>query len=248
MNTENRKPSGLTIPEFINCWSTLMKEVKENHESLFALLNPRFDPQPQIESDEARIAELAHQYRAVAERKEPCITVCIKEISDMTGGRLEHLETRMKEEDSLYRKLDKITKEKSLTPDEAVEELSDCVRYTYVTDTEHFTEHFLSFREELLKRGYVIVRVNNTIYDVTKPYRAVNCYVQDPEGYWFEVQFHTNESYAALRKTHKMYREKREVTTTPERRAEIDSQMIEIARKTPVPENSEYILTYLLKK
>ena len=56
------------------------------------------------------------------------------------------------------------------------------------------------------------------------------------------------ESYAALRKTHKMYREKREVTTTPERRAEIDSQMIEIASKTPVPKNSEYILTYLLKK
>ena len=234
--------------EYADKWPSLMKELKEAHESLWALLKSYADPLITADQEKERIAELAHRYYTLAVEKEPCITNDMQEITAMTGGRLAHLAKCVKEEDSLKRKLDKVTKEKFITPDEAIEEFFDCVRYTNVSPNEGFTEHYRAFREELLNRGYVIVRVKNTLADPSMPYRGINTYVQDPGGYWFEIQFHTEESYAALRANHKLYREQREVTTPQERKDEIARIMMDASSKVPVPEGCNTIVPYLLEK
>ena len=234
--------------EYAENWPSLMKELREMHESLLALLKPYIDPMITADQEEERIAELAHRYYALAVEKEPRITRDMQEITAMTGGRMAHLAKCVKEEDSLRRKLDKLTKECSITPDEAIERFFDCVRYTNVSPNEGFTEHYRAFREELLNRGYVIVRVKNTLADPAMCYRGVNTYVQDPDGYWFEIQFHTDESYEALRANHKLYREQREVTTSSERKDEIARLMMDASSKVPVPEGCNAILPYLLEK
>ena len=234
--------------EYADKWPSLMNELKEMYESLFALLKSHIDPTITEDQEAARVEELAHRYYTLAVEKEPRITKDIVEISEMTGSRLAHLAKRIKEEDSLKRKLDKTVKEENITPDEAIEDFSDCVRYTDVSPTEGFTEHFRTFREELLSRSYVIVRVKNTLMDPARSYRGINTYVQDPGGYWFEVQFHTEESYEALRANHKLYREQREVTTPQERKEEIAQLMMDASSKVPVPEGCDTIRQYQLEK
>lgn len=234
--------------EYADKWPSLMNELKEMYESLFALVKSYVDPLTAADQKAGRVEELAHRYYALAVEKEPCITKDIVEISEMTGGRLAHLAKRVKEEDSLKRKLDKTIKEENLTPDEAIENFSDCVRYTDVSPTEGFTEHFQTFREELLSRSYVIVRVKNTLMDPARSYRGINTYVQDPGGYWFEIQFHTDESYEALRANHKLYREQREVTTPQERKEELAQLMMDASSKVPVPEGCDTIRQYQLEK
>lgn len=234
--------------EYAENWPFLMKELKETYESLFSLLKSYIDPTITEDQEAARVEELAHRYYTLAVEKEPRITKDIVEISEMTGSRLAHLAKRIKEEDSLKRKLDKTVKEENITPDEAIEDFSDCVRYTDVSPTEGFTEHFRTFREELLSRNYVIVRVKNTLADPALPYRGINTYVQDPNGYWFEIQFHTDESYEALRANHKLYREQREVTTPQERKEEIAQLMMDASSKVPVPEGCDTIRQYQLEK
>lgn len=234
--------------EYADKWPSLMNELKEMYESLFALVKSYVDPLTAADQESARVEELAHRYYTLAVEKEPRITKDIVEISEMTGSRLAHLAKRIKEEDSLKRKLDKTVKEENITPDEAIEDFSDCVRYTDVSPTEGFTEHFRTFREELLSRNYVIVRVKNTLADPALPYRGINTYVQDPNGYWFEIQFHTDESYEALRANHKLYREQREVTTPQERKEEIAQIMMNASSKVPVPEGCDTIRQYQLEK
>ena len=234
--------------EYAENWPFLMKELKETYESLFSLLRSYIDPTITEDQEAARVEELAHRYHELAVEKEPALTKDVQEISALTGGRLAHLAKCVKEEDSLKRKLDKVTKEKYITPDEAIEDFFDCVRYTNVSPNEGFTEHFHAFRKELMNRGYVIVRVKNTLMDPARSYRGINTYVQDPGGYWFEIQFHTEESYEALRANHKLYREQREVTTPQERKEEIAQLMMDASSKVPVPEGCDTIRQYQLEK
>ena len=197
-----------------------------------------------------RIQELsrseAQRLRAEAERSEPAITPTMDAAARDNGGELVGLDHRLKEEESLTRKIaDNATESIDATanPERAVraeaEDLNDTLRYTVQADTQSYMATYNGTRESLEAQRYELVKEKNTWAEPGSgdagPYRAINTVWNSPEGQPFEVQFHTPESSAAKSDNHPLYEEYRDPATTPERAAELRAAMIERSDQIPVP-------------
>ena len=71
------------------------------------------------------------------------------------------------------------------------------------------TDNFADIRRPLEGLGYKFVRVKNTLKDESAVYRGVNTQVKTPDGYTFEIQFHTPQSLAIKEKNHVLYEQAR---------------------------------------
>ena len=84
------------------------------------------------------------------------------------------------------------------------------------------------------------VRVKNTLKDESAVYRGVNTQVKTPDGYTFEIQFHTPQSLAIKEKNHVLYEQARVLDLSKEddmtKFAELNRQMQENSRKIPTPQ------------
>lgn len=187
---------------------------------------------------------LAKSYLAVAEAHENEVTTTLKSLESSTR-QLVGLEHRLKGEDSLTRKIISNATEDGTSHEEAVASISDILRYTYQCDVDTFTSDFLEIRAALESRGYVWVKVKNTLGDETAQYRGVNTKLKTPDGYTFEIQFHTEESFAVNKATHELYEEQRLLdTSTPEgekRFEELASIMTEMSSGITTPPNIEQV-------
>lgn len=120
-----------------------------------------------------------------------------------TGARLEGLEFRMKTRDSLIRKL--TTRLKRLIANntslqlyiprlaDIFNEVDDVLRYTIITDTDHYSETVLSFLEKLGKEFDCTIKCYS-FWERNSTYLGINSFVKIAD-FTFEIQFHTNESW-----------------------------------------------------
>jgi hypothetical protein len=88
-------------------------------------------------------------------------------------------------------------------------------------------------------RGFTMVREWNAWQKGGGMYKGLNTTWKTPTNQLFEVQVHTAESYALKEEVHGLYEEFRAVTTTPERRKEVEALMKQKWGRVPTPEEME---------
>lgn len=192
------------------------------------------------ERDREHIQELAGNLIEKAKKTEPRITADLKDAVSGGTGRLEGLEHRFKTETSLKRKIKNKAKSKNITEDEYAKQITDVLRYTNVSDDDHFTDDYFLVIESMKKKGYTLIEVNNT-FASDGPYRGVNTVVMSKGRFRFELQFHTPQSLAVKEENHKMYEEQRDSSTPESRKLELKKIMKENAERIPAPERVDEI-------
>jgi hypothetical protein len=153
-----------------------------------------------------------------SKESEPAITGRMQEIAQaLPGAELAGLEARRKGRESLCRKVaSEVMQETPL--DTAVAKINDSVRYTFLFSPEGYSEQTRSARRLLEASGYELHVFKNTWDGLD--YRGINSTWRDPRsGTYFEVQFHTPESYAAKTESHPFYEVTRLPAQSPETRA-----------------------------
>lgn len=177
----------------------------------------------------------AEKLISIAKEKDIVITKDLQNIIDKTNGRLAGLDYRIKSTDSLVRKLIDKSEAKGMSVDEYASKITDILRYTNVSTTKNFTGDYYSIIDNLIKKSYNIVEVTNTLGDINASYRGINCLVSDKDGYIFELQFHTEESFNIKEVNHKLYEELRLKTTNKARQLELYKEMQKKSTEIPMP-------------
>ena len=211
---------------------------------------------------EKRLGNISDQLKPYARQKfenavkaEPQITSDLMDICDKTGAEMFGLPYRLKsaatDETGSCRIADKIAEDmeeaaakgKPMTYEQAVDKLSDLVRYTQACTADSMAEQFEATRAELEAKGYKCVKVKNTwdTYSEDKPYRGLNTVFENPDGVRFELQFHTPESLFRKEFQNGLYEEQRDPRTPENRKAELGRQMHQYARGMQRPNGAERI-------
>ncbi len=160
-------------------------------------------------------SDVAKKLRAEAEEAEPRITKALTDVAAETGGTMEGLNHKLKEQDSLVRKIKGdmepgVASKNGLSPGMAGAGINDHLRYTMVSGSpEQYTKQYVNARDKLAKQGYKPMKDPKNFWtDVPPPplYQGVNAVFVGPKGQRFELQFHTKASLAAKGKTHGLFK------------------------------------------
>jgi hypothetical protein len=130
-----------------------------------------------------------------------------------------------------------------LTPDKAAGTINDSLRYTMEIPTEGHTDRVKGIVKDMEKQGLTPVPNGDKNYweHPDKMYKGLNFVMQDKEGFKYELQFHTKESYDTKSKIHGKYQEFRSPGTSAARKAELKAQMQAAWELVPVPKGIETI-------
>lgn len=161
----------------------------------------------------------------------------VKGLSDLTG-----FEARVKGLESTARKIaGKITME-GQEAWAARQSIRDAVRYTIRTDAEDFVANTRSVVERLEAAGYRMTKWKPT-FGQGEPYVGLNTFWENRQGYTFELQFHTKESFIAKELNHVTYEAQRVLDRTDPAQAkqwaEMDAIMASRSDSVPRPEDWE---------
>lgn len=127
------------------------------------------------------------------------------------------------------------------SPEKASKDIKDVLRYTYIVDDKLFYNCFPKIRETLKDKGYNFYRIKNSLKRKGVMYRGVNTVVKMPDGYLFELQFHTSDSLEIKEIVHKLYEEYRQLNPNSNRAKILEKQMIEISDSVAIPKGAEMI-------
>ncbi len=172
---------------------------------------------------------------------EPRITDdLVRIVGDQPGARLEGLEFRLKGDESMYRKVSADLGYGDLPGirgdvDSVLGNMKDSVRYTVVVPTESYAAGTRTVIDNLASDGYQPYGTFKNTWGADG-YQGINSNWVDPaSGRVIEVQFHTEESFAAKMQTHTLYEMERLPGNTPETLADLRAQQQEIFSHIPRP-------------
>ena len=150
---------------------------------------------------EQNITDTTKRLLEKATAAEPKITKDLQRIVNDTHGTIDYdvgngktsLDYRLKTEESLKRK---VTSDFLDGYDlEYIEShIYDNVRYTDLVKGDFLVGDYAQIQDRLDAIGYKILRVKNTLGNSGAAYRGLNTVIETPDGYKFELQFHTPES------------------------------------------------------
>ena len=176
----------------------------------------------------------ARRLVARAELDDPDVTDLVRAVAAEAGGALVGLDDRIKELDSVKRKLsDMIARQPGLTPAEAAERLFDVLRFTVVSDAGSYMAVRDAVLATLQQRNVTVVEERNRWRG--PGYRGINVRLITRDHRRFEFQFHTPESYAANKATRGQYEELRLGTTSVQRVTELAAAIEATFGEVPVP-------------
>jgi len=157
------------------------------------------------------------------------------------GGTLEGLDFRVKSDASMRRKIVSDAKEKMIPPEEAASQIRDALRYTAILppDGRKFHDAVNSQLEKLKAAGYTVTKLKNTWQ--SDGYKGINSAMTTKDGYEFELQFHTPQSFAAKERAHKIYDDARRVPAGSKESLAYQEQMKKIFDAVPIPEGAATI-------
>lgn len=164
--------------------------------------NNEIDQLQRTNEDNTQVSEtakkLAQEKRAFCESNEPKIRKDVYEIVKSLGGLIFGDEkTHLKTVDSLARKVYfDVANSWYATEEEALENISDAIRYTYIFNNENFVESANKSIELFDRLGYKVKEFRNR-FDNQKGYRDLNVILETPEGVKFELQMNTPEGACA---------------------------------------------------
>jgi hypothetical protein len=170
---------------------------------------------------------LARQHIAIATGHDKEVTEAMHGLEG-EDAELVGLKFRVKSEGSLARK---ILGDAAEQPDRSLADIAasnkDNLRYTLQIDPAKYAEQIPQHLRALEEQGYTVTSFKNT-WGPDKAYQGVNTNLKTPDGYTFELQFHTADSFNMKENVnHKLYEEHRLTTTPAERKSELWQQMID---------------------
>ena len=163
-----------------------------------------------------------------AVRIEPGITKDVISAVKASCGKMYGLENRLKQPESIAAKLG------------AGKSINDAIRYTSVTDDEHYYQAYRTTRDILESKGYTETRCKNyfrAFREKKAKHKQVTCNYADRNGNQFEIQYQTVASQAAKELKTPIYEERRQAGLTEERKAKLESKMVRLAKHVPNPSN-----------
>ena len=86
---------------------------------------------------------------------------------------------------------------------------------------------------KLTKAGCTVEKFKNTWGG--NAYKGINTKLRTPDGFLFELQFHTPDSYEAKTVEHGYYEIRRDPKTSEQERARLETLSSEVYAKVPVP-------------
>lgn len=197
---------------------------------------------PTVEKVQTEIAAEADGLLERAAAIEPVITGDLQRMAAAVQARMAGLDYRFKGRESLIRKIESKTWRRDVTPARAAANITDVLRYTVLLDGESFVSQYWQLQEQLAASGYQTDKVSNT-WRKNAVYKGINTTITK-NGQVFELQFHTEQSFNLKNnELHKLYEEAREISTSTERRAELQRQMVELSRQIPTPPGISTIQT-----
>jgi ppGpp synthetase/RelA/SpoT-type nucleotidyltranferase len=171
--------------------------------------------------------ELARSLIESAQRRETLITADVSGAVGANLGKMEGLEFRLKSEASLVRKL---MAKGPLDPVAYSQKVADVLRYTGTFAPDEYDLGVRGAIDALRENGYQIDESDiENYWQPGDDYNGINITVRTRDGYRFELQFHTPESFALKNgELHRLYEEYR-VSTDPFIRRQLWDQMVNLS-------------------
>lgn len=191
-------------------------------------------------------AALANRIYSEAKAKEPWITKDVKDAAVVAGSKLHQLENRLKTKGSIERKIKTDALEKGISEKEA-SKIKDAIRYTSLVDDNNFVYSYSMMKQALQDKGYTEVKCKNYFTQYKQglvKHKSVTSVFKDPNGYEFEIQFHTPASQKAKDDKVPIYEERRKPNVPVERQKYLEKQMTDLAEKVPYPKNIDEIKSH----
>lgn len=162
--------------------------------------------------------------------------------SEDSGRRLAGFDRHIKGADRLKEKIADRMRAKGWTPDEALANIPDTVRFTFEYSESSYTAGVRDDVKRLGDRGFIQVELRNTWED--SQYKGINSRWREPgSGVVFEVQFHTHASLEAKELTHQAY-ERIRSTARDDERVELKDFQHRVNSLIPIPPGAEGIEDY----
>jgi len=157
--------------------------------------------------------------------------------------RLVGLENRLKEKGRLSQKIAKSVDELGRSVDDAFSLVKDAIRYTYCYPDHLYTQGVYADWERLKEAGFAPVDRENSW--TKEQYKGINSRWRVPENrQLFEVQFHTEASYAAKEETHPAYEKLRVGVPTKAEQSELEEFQKQVTARVPLPPGAAEIPDY----
>ena len=178
--------------------------------------------------------EVTLGYTRLREVGERDITPAIQAVESADPTRkLVGLDHRIKGEDRLKEKVADRIRAKGRTPEQALAEVADVVRFTFQYREETYASGASNDVKRLEEHGFAKVEIRNTWID--DQYKGVNSRWRElRSGALFEVQFHTQASLEAKELTHQAY-ERIRTTTRDDERGELKEFQHRVNSEIPIP-------------
>ncbi|WP_372191392.1 XopAD/skwp family type III secretion system effector [Xanthomonas axonopodis pv. desmodiigangetici] len=165
-------------------------------------------------------ASPAHSVFHAATRKQASLTPVLDTLADGLGARLwgnvryNASQGRIEQvqhdpfQKSVASIKDKIRRHQraGMTTEQATQRVGDALRYALELPSEGFVAKVQAAQDALRRQGMTCVKLQNYFTSGDGTYRGINASFTDAEGYAFEVQFHTAESFNAKAQTHLSYK------------------------------------------
>jgi hypothetical protein len=162
------------------------------------------------------------------------VTTDVMKSLEVDGAHLEGLDHRLKTQESLERKIISNSNTQGISLVESASDINDSLRYTLVTSNDKYVDTFYKTLDELEKKGYTVVEVNN--YWGRPDYKGINTIIQAPDGTNIELQFHTDASYYTKEQlNHSWYEIYRNEASSLSEKQEAMRVMTQNASKIDVP-------------
>ena len=189
-------------------------------------------------ASEAKAKLYSEQLLSKVSKAEPKITSDMKRIAGK--NKLDGLEFRKKTAESLARKIIADSQAENISLSKAASKINDALRYTTIFGPDTFAKEYLKMKQKLIAEGYQVVKVKNT-WLIDGPYKGVNTVVEK-EGIYFEMQYHTQESFDLKNgPLHKLYERYRDTKISKRERMRLYKEMLDLINKLEIPKNIERV-------
>ena len=190
-------------------------------------------PKPGQYEDDA--VEKAIELHEKVKKVEPELTDNLIDMAQEHGGQMEGLEYRFKATKGNAKKITNISLDRGISVEEAQTQVCDAVRYTMTFGEDDYVDGVNNALDKLRDMGHE-VEVKN-YWDEGDGYQGINVVIKHPDGFLYELQFHTPESFKVKQAAHDAYDEY-QAQRDDAVRLELFRRMAAAAAQLPMPKGS----------
>ena len=180
----------------------------------------------------------------IADREREKISPALRAIESQDPDRhLIGFEHRLKGRDRIKEKVYDKMDEYGFSPEEAISNVSDTIRYTFQYREAYYTQGVWADIGRLKDQGFELHKLKNDWS--TEQYKGINSQWIEPDtGQRFELQFHTRISFEAKQLTHDAYERLRTHQADKFEELVLEAFQRKVTAEVPIPPGAADILDY----